>query len=214
MALTQSQFNRFMNFLAHLFLSGEDPEIQTGNLLGDEVKGRSFENFPERIKIGILLHRFIDNHADTHRVNLEVKKSLYPQMGKYAGVALDIYYDHFLAKHWHEFSEVDINEFVLSAYDNVQLFSDLFSEKSREMLSLMRRYNWLVNYAELEGIKSTFNGMAKRLGNISGMEYAYDALEKHYATIEGSFRDYFPELVRNANNKLLTLQSNQNKLTN
>ncbi|MGA2151478.1 MAG: DUF479 domain-containing protein, partial [Geobacteraceae bacterium] len=50
-----------MNFLAHLYLSGDDPELLVGNLLGDFVKGRLSGNFPDGIERGIELHRRIDS---------------------------------------------------------------------------------------------------------------------------------------------------------
>lgn len=200
-----------MNYLAHLFLSGENAEVKAGNLFGDEVKGKDYENFPESIKVGLLLHRFIDSYTDVHEKNLETKKILYPELGKYAGIALDIYYDHFLAKNWSYYSDYELDEYALNVYNSLEEHSLKFSEKSQNLLQLMKQYDWLQNYARLDGMKRTFEGMAKRLGKTSGMKYGYVLLEKHYATIEASFGDYFPDLLMNANNKLLVLQSNQNK---
>ena len=200
-----------MNYLAHLFLSGENREIQAGNLFGDEVKGRNYEHFPENIKIGLLLHRFIDSFTDLHQVNLDAKKLLYLKLGKYAGIALDIYYDHFLAKYWNEYSDINLNEYTLEVYQSLKPLGLLFSNKSQELLEMMAGHNWLFNYAELDGMERTFSGMTKRLGEDSGMGYAFDLLENKYSLLEGSFRDYFPELMKVANNKLLDLCSNPNK---
>jgi len=195
-----------MNYLAHLFLSGENREIQAGNLFGDEVKGKDYENFPENIKIGLLHHRFIDSYTDTHEVNLAAKKKLYPQIGKYAGVALDIYYDHFLAKYWIEYSKIELSEYTNSAYEALKTHSFLFSYKSQHLLELMKKYDWLTNYAEMSGMEKTFSGMANRLGENSGMRNAYSLLVKEYAMLESVFRDYFPDLITFASNKLVNLQ--------
>jgi len=180
-------------------------EVQAGNLFGDEVKGRNYENFPADIKKGLLQHRFIDSYTDSHPINLEVKKMLYPYFGKYAGIALDIYYDHYLAIKWLEYSRVPLIDFSLEIYRNMKPLSLMFSDKAVKMLNYMEEYNWLYNYKEMEGMEKTFTGMSKRLGKNSGMENAYQVLEKHYAKIEEGFNDYFPDLLRKSSDKLLDL---------
>ncbi len=94
-----------MNFLAHLYLSGNDEQLMIGNFIADSVKGSSYKNFPDGIKRGILLHRAIDFYSDNHSVFLKSVERLRPNYHKYAGVIVDIFFDHFLAKNWKEYSE-------------------------------------------------------------------------------------------------------------
>ncbi|MCF6183790.1 MAG: ACP phosphodiesterase [Bacteroidales bacterium] len=101
-----------MNFLAHIFLSGDNEAVKFGNFTGDWVKGKSYNNFPREIQKGILLHRKIDSYTDSHNT---VKKSILkirPAYGKYSGVVTDILYDHFLAQNWQIYSESSLKDYV------------------------------------------------------------------------------------------------------
>jgi acyl carrier protein phosphodiesterase len=92
-----------MNFLAHLHLSGNNPNIMLGNFMGDFVKGKSYRQQyePEIIK-GIELHRSIDEFTDSHPVVTESKNRLRPTYRHYSGVIVDVFYDHFLAANWNQ----------------------------------------------------------------------------------------------------------------
>ncbi len=88
-----------MNFLAHLYLSDNQPELMVGNMIGDFVKGKkALSNYPDGICKGIMLHRKIDLFTDNHSLVFKTKHC-FPQNGRrYASVVLDMLYDHFLAK--------------------------------------------------------------------------------------------------------------------
>ena len=105
-----------MNFLAHIYLSGEDNYIKFGNFIADWVKGKKYEAFPEKIKKGILLHREIDSFTDSHPIFRETTKKLRPFYKKHAGIVADILYDHFLASNWTEYSNVPLNRYAKDFY--------------------------------------------------------------------------------------------------
>ena len=84
-----------MNFLAHIYLSGEDTPLMIGNFIGDFVKGNEYKNFPADIQNGVLLHREIDSYTDSHEIVLESKKRLREKYRHYSGVITDIFYDHY-----------------------------------------------------------------------------------------------------------------------
>ena len=86
-----------MNYLAHILLSGNDRRLQVGNFIGDFVKGTEYEQYPKRIKEGILLHRAIDSFTDNHPVFLETVDMLLPDFGRYSGIMADMFYDYLLA---------------------------------------------------------------------------------------------------------------------
>jgi acyl carrier protein phosphodiesterase len=104
-----------MNFLAHLYLSGDDPELLVGNLMGDFVKGRLEGRFPPGIERGIALHRRIDSFAAGNHNFLLSKRRIEPSFGLYRAVLVDLYYDHFLAIDWNEYAEVAFPRFVANA---------------------------------------------------------------------------------------------------
>ena len=86
-----------MNFLAHAVLSFENPELMVGNFIADFVKGNDYLQYQDPVKRGILLHRDIDQFTDQHPTVRLSKSRLYDAFGHYAGVIVDMYYDHFLA---------------------------------------------------------------------------------------------------------------------
>ena len=45
-----------MNYLAHIYLSGDDhPLLKIGNFAADSIKGKAYKKFPQAIQQGILL---------------------------------------------------------------------------------------------------------------------------------------------------------------
>ena len=85
-----------MNYLAHLYLSGNDDELKLGNFIGDSVRGSDLSMYPPRVQDGIILHRGIDRYTDSHHVVMKSKLRLRPKYHKYAPVIVDMFYDHFL----------------------------------------------------------------------------------------------------------------------
>ena len=92
-----------MNYLAHIYLSGEDDFVKIGNFIADGIKGRKYKLYPGKIQIGILLHRKIDWFSDNDDIFKKSKRRLDKKYGHYKGVIIDIFYDHFLAKNWKNF---------------------------------------------------------------------------------------------------------------
>ncbi|HKK60999.1 MAG TPA: hypothetical protein VJ951_00475, partial [Bacteroidales bacterium] len=106
-----------MNFLAHIYLSGNDDQLKLGNFIGDYVKGRAFEQYPEKIQRGILLHRHIDHYTDHNPHTSETRRLLVPKYRHYAGILIDMFYDHFLAINWRRYSRVPLFTFIESFHE-------------------------------------------------------------------------------------------------
>lgn len=188
-----------MNFLAHLFLSGDNDEILVGNLLEDYVVGRIEHPrnslYSENIKNGILLHRLIDSFTDTHVITSTCKSVLYSKYHKYASVVVDIFFDHYLARHWHLYSAEPFDLFRKRVH---QAFIDnwhILPDKMKPVIESMIKYDWLKNYAEFWGIERALTGVAKRAVFQSNMEQATTDLQKHYAFFDENFKVFFPQLV-------------------
>ena len=105
-----------MNFLAHLYLSGNNKEVILGNFIADAVKGKELNRYKEQVQVGIRLHRAIDTYTDKHPVVEKSKERLRGKYHKYAGVIVDMFYDHFLAANWNEYSNEPLNKFTSNAY--------------------------------------------------------------------------------------------------
>lgn len=182
-----------MNFLAHLYLSGNDEQLMIGNFIADSVKGSSYEKFPQGIKKGILLHRAIDFYSDNHPVFLTSVERLRPRYRKYAGVIVDIFYDHFLAKNWKEYSGKPLEQFS-SEVNSLMLKNVLhFPEKSLMFLRYALRTNLLVSYASVDGIGEVLYGMSRRTTFKSNMELAVEELKKYNSEFENEFKVFFED---------------------
>ena len=184
-----------MNFLAHLFLSGPDEEIIIGNFIADAVKGNVINTFSPGIKEGIIQHREIDRFTDQHPVFLASCKRLTPNYHKYAGVIVDLYYDHYLSLHWNRYSDKDLHKFVAAAYKLLIRNFDILPPRSKRILPYMVSQNWLVGYSNLEVLQRVFQGMARRTKFNSSMENAVSDLKQGYHSYEQEFHDFFPDII-------------------
>lgn len=195
-----------MNFLAHLYLSKDNKNVLIGNFIADAVKGKQYLEYPIDIQQGIQLHRAIDTFTDSHPIVKTSMRRLNPRYKHYDGVIIDILYDHFLAKNWHQYSDIPLDLYADEVYDFLMSKISEFPEKIQYMLPYMIEYNWLVAYASIEGISSILNGMNKRTNGISKMDQASEDLVTHYAELEADFTAYFKVLKQYSENKLTELQ--------
>jgi acyl carrier protein phosphodiesterase len=185
-----------MNFLAHVYLSGDNPKIMLGNFIGDFVKGKqALNSFEKEIILGIALHRHIDAFTDTHEIVHESKKRLRLKYRHYANVIVDVFYDHFLAKQWNEYHTRPLQEYSASVYKTIQSFNDILPGGAKYMLPHMIAGNWLLNYGKIEGIGRALSGMSQRTTYESKMEQAVNDLREHYDLFKDEFDRFFPVLI-------------------
>ena len=194
-----------MNFLAHLYLSGDNPNIKIGNFIGDFVKGKNLsDRFEAEIVKGIGLHREIDWFTDNHPVVKQSKDRLRPKYRHYSGVIVDVFYDHFLAKNWNQYSNHLLQDFAQACYATIQHYEIILPEEVKYMMPYMIKGNWLVNYSNLEGIQRALSGMARRTRFESKMEESVTDLQENYEDFKKEFESFFPNLIKNSENWILS----------
>lgn len=191
-----------MNFLAHLYLSGDNPKTMVGNFIGDFVKGKHLaDKFEPEIVNGIELHRAIDSFTDSHPIVLKSKMRLRGTYRHYAPVIVDVFYDHFLAKLWDDYyPALSLERYARHAYTTLENFHAILPQAVRELLPYMVSGNWLVNYASTEGIRRTLAGMSRRSRFDPKMDESIDDLQGHYEEFRSEFVAFFPELEKFAIN--------------
>ncbi|MCR4031359.1 MULTISPECIES: ACP phosphodiesterase [Flavobacterium] len=194
-----------MNFLAHIYLSGENDLIKIGNFMADGIRGKQFEHFPEDVQKGILLHRFIDTYTDSHDIFRKSTKRLHDRYHHYAGVIVDIVYDHFLAKNWTQYSDEKLESFISRFYNSLHDNYGILTEKTQGLMPYMIERNWLLSYRTTEGIHQILTQMDRRSKNISKMQYAVEELIEFYDDFEEEFTLFFEEIRKQAGEKLLSL---------
>ena len=185
-----------MNYLAHIFLSGENPNVMIGNFMADSIKGSKHDFYPPEIQKGILLHRQIDTTTDAHPAFRKSTKRLHKNYGHYSGIIVDIFYDHFLAKNWADYSTIPLADYIQSFYKLLSDNTELLPHNIQKMAPIMMEGNWLLIYADLEGIDRVLGGMNRRTKNKSGMDKAGQELRKYYSLFEADFKVVMKDLQK------------------
>ena len=180
-----------MNFLAHIYLSGDSKEILIGNFIGDYVKGKHISGYPEKVKKGILLHRSIDSYTDRHAITRSSKKIIAEKYGLYAGIVVDIYYDHFLSANWQQFSEVPLREYIHDRYRMLDAGFPLFPAGVKSWFPYFIKSNWLETYTSFNGLNMVFKRMSYRTSLPDHAEYAVSQLRLNYDLLKENFFDFF-----------------------
>jgi acyl carrier protein phosphodiesterase len=194
-----------MNFLAHIYLSGDNDLIKIGNFMADGIRGKHFESYPTDVQKGIILHRAIDTFTDSHPIFRQSTKKLHENYHHYAGVIVDVFYDHFLAKNWTKYSDEKLDLFVERFYQSLHNNPAVLSERTKGMMPYMIEHNWLVSYQTVEGINRILTQMDHRTKNESKMRFATNELSEFYSEFETEFSEFFKELILFSNDKIMTL---------
>ena len=185
-----------MNFLGHFYLSGASEELIVGNFIADFVKGKRYRDYPEDIARGILMHRENDAYTDTHECFRKSSKRLRPKYRHYSGVIVDMFYDHMLARNWDRYSDTSLEDYAEQIYSIIKSRWSLLPEGSRYMLPYMTRGNWLLRYAQPEGIHQSLTGLDRRTRFNSKMDEAIHDLHEHYELIAEEFSHFFHDISK------------------
>ncbi len=196
-----------MNFLAHIYLSGDDDDIKIGNFLGDFVKGRlnklTNAQYSEGVIKGMALHREIDFFTDNHLLVRQSIDRLQPKYHKFSGIVIDMFYDNVLAKNFHQYSAISLEEYAQNFYELLEKRKTEIPEPMERMVKSMVSRNWFLSYKSYEGIEWALTGISKRLSFESGIENATEELRKDYDLYEAEFQLFFPEIINNSNKFLM-----------
>ncbi len=194
-----------MNFLAHIYLSGDDKDIIIGNFIADGIKGKKYKNYPLQIQRGILLHRGIDSFTDQHPTVRKSTARLHENYGHYSGIIVDILYDHFLAKNWKKYHSQPLENYVQDFYELLRNNFEILPSRIQQMMPYMIADNWLLSYATVSGISIILTQMNRRTKNSSKMNFAVIELEQYYDEFESEFTSFFIDLMSFSEEKLLNL---------
>lgn len=190
-----------MNYLAHIYLSDNNDKSMLGNFLGDFVNKSLENNYEYTIKSGIFMHRKLDSFTDSNLVFRESKKRISPLNRRFAGVLIDMFYDHFLAKNWVEYSEIPLEEFIDNFYGMLQRFSYCLPDKLTKRMPLMIEENWLLSYKEIDGIKISLDRISRRFSESNyPLSNPIEELIKNYDCLETDFKKFFPSAIEYAVN--------------
>jgi len=194
-----------MNYLAHAYLSFNQPQLLVGNMISDYVKGKKQYEYPDGILKGIKLHRAIDTFTDAHDATRQAKEYFRKDYRLYAGAFVDVVYDHYLATDTNYFAtEKDLQSVADFTYETLQGQIDLLPDNFRPMLPYMKAQNWLYNYRYDWGIEKSLMGVVRRSKYLKESANAYASFKDHYNELQQCYNVFFPELMAMAKRFIVT----------
>lgn len=184
-----------MNFLAHVYLARHSDDAMLGALLGDFVGSAEMDRYNAEVQREILLHRKIDSYTDRHPAILAAKSHFPEGRRRYAGILLDVYFDHLIARDWPRYHAVDLDRFTRHFY-GVLLAQPVLPERLRRILPSFVHHDWLGSYRDRDGIDHAVRRISTRLSrNGDKLVQCIPILREHEAAVERRFEDFFPDLV-------------------
>lgn len=193
-----------MNILAHLHLASLASSSIVGNAAANFVKGDPYRQYSLIIADGIMLHRRLDKYIDQLMLVKQAKLLFRQHTQRVAPITLDIVWDHFLAKHWHNYvPNMTLVDFSVQMKAIIDRDKILFSSEFNRFMHYLWQDQWLINYADLNFIQRVLNGMANQRPKLSMLRETFADLTQHYQILESLFFNFYPQLMYNAKAKTL-----------
>ncbi len=184
-----------MNHFAHLVLSQPTIESTVGNLLGDFARGVDPHLLPEAVRAGLNNHRAVDLFTDSHPLVKEMKHGFSRQRRRFAGIALDIYFDHLLISHWEKFESRDLKPLITDFYQRMSDGQELMpGENMRRVTLRMIEFDWFGSYREIDTVAESLDRVAGRIRFANQFDNAIEDLLRHHETIRDGFFEFYPQL--------------------
>ncbi|HLP54316.1 MAG TPA: ACP phosphodiesterase [Fluviicola sp.] len=189
-----------MNYLGHLYLSGNDTSLMQANLYGDFIKGSNLSDLDPEIEKGIRLHRAIDHFIDNHKAVHELLPVLRTDLPKVAGIAIDIYFDHLLAKNWQTFHPQPYADYLDVVYQSLNSNDKRYNTDYLLFLERLLQYRWINHYPNLDAVDRMSKNISSQLSFPNQLLHGKSVFLIHEKTITEAFFDY----MRSANEHFLT----------
>ena len=184
-----------MNYLAHLLLGEQNPPGWVGALMGDFVKGAIEPALPDGIRRGIVLHRRIDTFTDAHPVHRASRNRIVGARRRYAGIIVDLCYDHFLSRHWARHATLPLDEFTARVYDALARHRALLPPRLARIAPRMAAQDWLGSYRDLASLGAALDGIATRSPRTAPLAGAIEDVRRRYRELGEDFDAFFPDLA-------------------
>jgi acyl carrier protein phosphodiesterase len=183
-----------MNYLAHALLSPEDHQVLMGNLWGDLLKPRDFEQLEKKVVSGVMIHRKIDAFTDQHDKVGHLMKLLRPFQGKYTPVVADVLMDFMLSKYWKDFHKSTVERFCQDKYKIVKKHLDLIPERLHPRIQRMLENHWLESCKNRQRMQATLHMLSMRASFENKIPEAMQAYDLHEEKMDELFLSFFEDL--------------------
>ena len=182
-----------MNYLAHLDLAYPNAGLVVGNFIGDHVRNKDLPAFSAAIQAGVAMHRSIDSFTDKHNVTIALRQLLFAKHRHLARVLMDVFYDHYLAKHFDVYHDMPLSEFIAKVQPILQKYESVLPHTAQRYLAGMVSQDWLAKYQTQEGIAHILQKMAHRSG-LTELADGAKSLAIHYNALQSGFELFYPDL--------------------
>ncbi len=183
-----------MNFLAHSFFSPQNSIVRCSNMLADTIKGSNFTNFNPRVIEGVVLHRKLDEFIDNYPNFINLKKLLYPVLGKFTSIAIDMYFDFFLAQIILA-KKINYNSYCMDLKMEYDLIRNELPSEMLVLGDLIFDRKWLMDYLTLEGMQNIMNQMSGRIKNIVFFSDSIPIFEANKDLFLNQYEDFYQTLI-------------------
>jgi acyl carrier protein phosphodiesterase len=185
-----------MNYLAHIYLASQSDEAMIGALLGDFAKADYAGAYTPEIEREIAIHRKVDGYTDSHPVVLAAKELFEPGRRRFAGILLDMFYDHVLIVNWPRYSAQPVDDLIARFYRALEARQAILPERLQRMLPYMVGQDWLGSYRDLAGVELAAARVSQRLSrNGELLRAGLEDLRGNYAALSEGFHAFFPDLI-------------------
>jgi acyl carrier protein phosphodiesterase len=186
-----------MNHLAHAVLSPAQPALRLGNLFGDAVRGPLHaQELPADVLKGVAAHRRIDALTDGHPVTRALREDFPRPLRRYAGIILDVAFDHYLIRHWEAVCQRERRTFTLEVYALMTENAALLPPRVRPHAPRMIERDFLNRCASREGVMSVLAHLQGRLSRGFDLRQAEAALRTRDSALAQGFLEVFSDLQR------------------
>ena len=182
-----------MNYLVHLYLAGDDPELQLGGMMGDFVKGSIPDHYAEKLALGLTLHRRIDSLAHNSPHTRRSRMRLKPGLRHGRSIIVDIFYDHFLASAWPDFSPMPLADYAANVYRLLRDNYHLLPPGLQLIAPRMIEYNWLFSYQYREVVGRALERIARRLSRPLPLQESLADLAIYEEPLRRDFTEFMAE---------------------
>ncbi|MCW8108351.1 ACP phosphodiesterase [Alteromonas ponticola] len=192
-----------MNYLAHLYLAQPTADSFYGNLLGDFGGKRQVKRIALPVKRGLENHYLVDKFTDNDPAIRQAKDYFAAKRKRFAGIAIDVLFDHFLIAHWCDFHEQSLSTFKRKGFQLLNArIADMPPRMQRTVISITKN-DWFKSYETLDGVGLALDNIADNIRFTNSFSGAVEDIHRHYHELNTVFLDFFPRLINHVEQNAL-----------
>lgn len=184
-----------MNHLAHALLGAADDNVMFGSLLADFLRGAVDPALPREVRVGIALHRAVDRHTDAHPQVVAARALFDPPLRRYAGIVLDVWFDHLLARDWPRYADGSLHAFSQRVQDLIDRRAAVLPPRMQGFARYLRAHDLPEAYRDEATIAASLEGLSQRLRRANPLATALPVVRSHAGALDRAFAAFFPDLV-------------------